>query len=132
MNDKSVNVGLLFLRIFAGGMILFHGIPKLGLLLAGNGSTFLNPLGIGPTMSLVLCVIAEVFCATLLIFGAFTRLCAMVLCFNMIAAMMFLYQSGSPFLSGIELPLLYFGMYFTLLITGAGNISIDKRVCAEC
>ena len=71
--NKPADIGIFILRTTVSIFMLSHGIPKLGMLLSGNSQNFLNPIGIGSTTSLLLCVIAEVLCPVLIIFGAFTK-----------------------------------------------------------
>ncbi|MCW8803231.1 MAG: hypothetical protein OQK57_02445, partial [Ignavibacteriaceae bacterium] len=46
INSTSVNLGLLLLRLSAGGFMLTHGYPKLQRLLSGE-LRFGDPLGLG-------------------------------------------------------------------------------------
>ncbi len=116
--------GIIFLRICVGVMVLLHGLPKLWLLLRGGGSEWLDPLGIGSTLSLFLCVFAEVFCSLALIIGLFTRFSAMVLMINFWVVVFVVHTQVSP--ARAELPLLYLICYGTLVCTGAGPLSVDS------
>jgi len=72
--DEFVNpdVAILLLRIGTASLILTHGIPKLLRILEGDFS-FGDPIGIGPTASLILVTFAEAICAALVIIGLVTR-----------------------------------------------------------
>lgn len=117
-------MGIIFLRICIGVMMLLHGLPKLWLLLRGGGSEWLDPLGIGSTLSLFLCVFAEVFCSLALIIGLFTRFSAMVLLINFWVVVFVVHTQVSP--ARAELPMLYLICYGTLVCTGAGPLSLDS------
>lgn len=128
MNQELSNIALLFLRIASAGTMLIHGIPKVGKLFDGSASSFLNPIGIGSTPTLVLCVIAEVICPVLLIAGVLTRPAALILVLNMCAALIFHYQTNSPFVGGAEIAFLYLVMYLTILIAGGGEYTVSKLI----
>lgn len=118
--------GLLFLRLFVGGMMLFvHGMAKL-LAFPELSQSFPDPLGIGSTFSLVLILCAEVGCSVLLLLGLMTRLATLPLLFGMLMAF-FVIHGADPF-AARELPLLYIGMYVVLLWTGGGKYSLDEII----
>lgn len=123
----SSDVGILILRAAVGLLMLAHGIPKLGTLLSGNSQSFLDPIGLGSTPSLLLCVIAEVLCSIMVILGVFTKAASAVLCFNMAVAIVYLCESGAKFGGGIELAALYLIIFAALALTGGGAYSIDGR-----
>lgn len=125
--NKPADIGIFILRTTVSIFMLSHGIPKLGMLLSGNSQNFLNPIGIGSTTSLLLCVIAEVLCPVLIIFGAFTKAASAVLCLNMAAALIYLCESGAKFGGGIELAALYLVIFAALTLTGGGAYSLDGR-----
>ena len=113
---------ILFLRLFIGIVMLSHGIPKL-LSFSELSATFPDPLGLTPAFSLLLCIMAEVFCSILLIVGAFTRLATLPLIFNMLVAIT-VAHAGAPF-SAKELPIFYLVIYIFILFFGPGKFSFD-------
>ncbi len=117
------HIGLLFLRVCVSILMLTHGIPKLLLLLQGQGAVWMNPLGIGSTLSLALCVFAECLCSVAIMLGFLTRLAALVLVFNF-WVVVFVFDRSATW-SQVELPLLYLICYGTLLCTGGGVFSLD-------
>ncbi len=117
------STGILILRAGVALMMLTHGWPKLQLLLASRGSEWMDPLGWGAAVSLGLCVLAEFFCALAILFGALTRIAALVLVINFWVAL-FVYGQASSW-SVNELPSLYLICFATLLCTGAGSFSVD-------
>lgn len=118
----NLDLGLLLLRLLAGGLMLNHGIPKLQMILASNYQ-FGDPLGIGAELSLFLVTFAEVVCAALIIIGLFTKLATIPLIIDMTVAF-FIAHRPDP-LAEKELPLLFLGIFITLLFTGPGGYSID-------
>ncbi|MEZ4815584.1 MAG: DoxX family protein [Bdellovibrionota bacterium] len=117
------DLGLLFLRICSGGLMLSHGFPKLQNWYSLSGS-FPDPLGIGSTLSLAGAVGAEFFCALLLVLGLATRLAAVPLLFTMLVAA-FLVHGADP-LQKKELALIYSGMYLALIFLGGGKYSLSN------
>ncbi len=90
-NDSAI----FFMRIFAGVLMLIHGIGKINnyeMLF----TTFPDPLGIGSEASLVLIIGAETICSLLLIVGLFVRPAALILAVGMFVAS-FLAVPGEPF-----------------------------------
>ena len=123
----SADLGLLLLRLALGlSMLLLHGWGKLAALLGGKIS-FLDPLHIGQTPSLLLTILAEVGCSVLLVLGLYTRLSAAVLAFTMGVA--FFLVNSMKLLNNPngELAWLYFAGYLVLLCAGAGKFSLDKK-----
>ena len=124
LSDRYMNLALLVLRLFVGGMMLSHGIAKLlnfGALREG----FPDPIGWGAAASLVMIILVEVGCSLMVIAGILTRFAVVPMVFAMIMAMTTL--SATTF-GGIELPLLYVGMCVVIFIAGPGRCSIDDLV----
>lgn len=121
-NQALLDVWLLILRILSTGFMFTHGMPKFQRLLSGD-MRFGDPIGLGPDTSLVLAIGAEVGCATLVLIGLATRLAVIPLMFTMLVAA-FIAHGDDPF-GKMELPLLYFLVYATLLVVGAGRYSVD-------
>ena len=118
------SLGLLILRVVAGGMILLgHGWPKL-MRFSDLSSRFPDPLGLGSTtLSLSLVLFAEVFCAAAVILGFATRLVAIPLVFAMLVAA-FIIHADDPWQKK-EFALLYALPFLTLICTGPGKFSVD-------
>jgi len=132
-------IGLLVLRLVAGGALLQHGIPKM---LGPKG-----PMGwMGPDMPGILQLLAAVseFGGGLaLIFGFLTPLATLGIISTMTVAIL-KGHAGQPWVSAnpdarpFELAASYFAIAFALLLAGPGAISLDallfgksKRVSAE-
>ena len=70
MKTNAINFGLLLFRVGLSGAMLTHGYGKLLKVLAGDFS-FGDPIGLGPTFSLILCTLAEFVAPLFLIIGNF-------------------------------------------------------------
>jgi putative oxidoreductase len=123
--STNASIGLLLLRVSAGGFMLTHGFPKLQRILAGEFQ-FGDPLGLGPEVSLVLAVFAEFVCSILLVLGLGTRLASIPLIVTMGVAA-FISHGADPF-GRKELALMYLVAYVVLLLNGAGKFSLDKMI----
>lgn len=119
----STDLGLLLLRLFAGGAMLTHGYPKLLKVLSGNFQ-FGDPLGMGPEASLLLTVFAEVICSTLILLGLTTRFALIPLIITMAVA--YFVVHGADVFNTKELSFLYLAIYLTLFFTGPGKFSADR------
>jgi len=138
--DTITSIGLLILRLGAGGYLLTHGWGKLQMMLAGKFDAFADPIGLGPAASLVLMVLAEFVCALLVMGGLLTRLAAVPIVIGMSTAA-FVVHAGDPWTMGRaaelfkageaeswaskEPALLYWIAFLTLIFTGAGRFSLD-------
>lgn len=123
---REINIALLFLRVSIGIFMLTHGTGKLITLLDGGAIEFVDPIGIGPTASLAFAVFAEFVCSLLLIFGAATRFAVIPLLITMLVAVLIVHSADAFQVK--EKALLYFSVFVSLLIAGAGKISIDNLI----
>ncbi|MCA0386872.1 MAG: DoxX family protein [Bacteroidetes bacterium] len=120
MND----LGLLLLRIFAGGFMAFgHGYGKFVKFFSGEEIKFLDFLGIGMKASFFLAMSAEFFLAIFVILGLFTRTVTIPLIITMVVAA-FIAHGDDPFQKK-EMALLYLTVFGTLFFTGGGKYSIS-------
>lgn len=118
----SLDFGLLFFRVAAGGLMLFHGLPKL-IGFAERKDSFADPIGLGKTLSLSLTVGAEFFCSIFLILGLFTRFALIPLMFTM-SVVIFVVHGDDP-LKERELPLFFLLSYIGIFLAGPGKYSAD-------
>lgn len=122
----GTDVSLLIFRVFTGFFMLYgHGWGKLMNVFSGNFQ-FLDPLGLGPTVSLILAAFAEGICSLLVIVGFYTRGAALVLVLNMAVAFLFVHLFNDPF-SGMEKALLFLVMFLTIFLLGPGKYSLDAK-----
>ncbi|SEF73657.1 DoxX family protein [Algoriphagus boritolerans] len=117
------DLALLVIRLGAGGMMLTHGIPKIGRLFGEGPVKFADPFGLGPEVSLGLAIFAEVICAILVMVGFKTRLATIPLIFTMLTAAFYAHWND-PF-GRKELPLLYICVFIGILAFGAGKYAVD-------
>lgn len=122
--DASVSRLLLTLRLFFGLLFLMHGIDKLANFEVLSYS-FPDPLGMGSHLSLVLVILAEVFCALTFIGGFLFRISLLPMLFAMFIA--FFYAHGGSIADG-ELAFIYLGVFLLLLVTGPGRYSADYLI----
>lgn len=119
-------LGQLILRGWLGlTMLINHGIPKLMKFneLAGN---FPDPFGVGPKISLILALFAEVLCSALLVVGFYARFAALALAVTMGVAFIGIHKASlTPGPASGELAFMYLAGFLTLLFTGAGQYSVD-------
>lgn len=127
------NAGLLLLRGVPSGIMMTHGWPKFQRLLSQWGSEegvkFFDFMGLGPDISLVLTVLAELVAPALMIVGFQTRWAAMPAAFTMGVAA-FLVHGGDP-LGDKELALLYLVCFSAVACLGAGQWSIDAAMASH-
>ncbi|MDR2065651.1 MAG: DoxX family protein [Prevotellaceae bacterium] len=116
---------ILFIRIFWGLLMITHGLTKLNHFdeLATN---FLDPVGLGSRLSLIMIISAEIVCSIFLIFGLFTRIAVIPLLFSMMIAI-FIAHAADPFAKK-ELAVIYAVIYALLLFTGGGKFSLDNML----
>lgn len=122
---NCMDVAALFLRLFAGCMMLTHGWAKI-VAFPTLMHTFPDPLGMGSAVSLTMIILAEAGCSVLLILGLLTRLATLPLIFGMLVVI-FALHGADPF-SAKELPILYIGIYIVLLLIGGGRFSLDEMI----
>ena len=122
-NNSLSDLGLLVVRLLAGGMMLTHGLPKFDRLLVDGPVKFADPFGLGPEISLGMVIFAEVGCSLLVMLGFKTRWATLPLLFTM--GMAAFYAHGSDPFSDKELSLLFFTVFLSVLISGSGRFSLD-------
>ena len=120
--------GLLALRIGTAGLMLPHGWQKANRLIEGLTAgevKFYNWMGIGETPSLILTVIGELIAPVLVLIGWKSRWGAAPMAITMgVAAFMVHWEDP---LSDKEHALLFFFPALTLVLTGPGKWSIDRK-----
>lgn len=120
------SVGLLALRLtFGGTMAIAHGLSKIQKW-DEYKDQFMDFMGLGPTLSFALAIFAEFGCSILIVLGAFTRLACIPLLITMAVAF-FMVHGDDPWQKK-EMAFLYMGVFLTLFFTGAGSISVDKKM----
>lgn len=120
----SPDLAICILRIAAAVLIMTHGVPKLLRVLEGDFG-FGDPIGLGPTTSLVLVTFAEAICAALVLIGLGTRIALIPLIINM-TVIFFVVHADDPF-GRKELPLFFLISFIVLFFTGGGKYSLDRK-----
>jgi len=123
VNDTVLNGLILVIRLFVGISMLTHGLPKLDKLIANDKIEFMNFLGLGSAISLVLVVFAEFLCSVFIILGFLTRFATIPLMITMLIAF-FVVHGSDPYATK-ELSLVYFFFYLTIFVLGSGKFSLD-------
>ena len=124
MFKTNKDLGLLILRVGASILMLTHGYGKF-LKLFTDPTDFGDPIGLGPTISLILAVIGEFVAPLLIIVGYKTKLAAIPSLITMLVAA-FIVHASDP-IGKKEKALLFAICFLAIAITGAGKYSIDKK-----
>ncbi len=120
------DLGLFFLRVAMALLLLFgHGWPKL-MQFGERSASFADPLGIGSIASLILTLFSEVGCSVFVALGLFTRYAVIPLIIMFTVILLFVHDDD-PFTKQ-ELALMYLIPFITLLLTGPGRFSLDRKL----
>lgn len=125
----------LALRVPAGLILAAHGSQKLfgwfgGYGLEGTGK-WMASIGLEPGLLMALLSgSAEFFGGVFLLLGLLTRPSALVVAFTMAVAIFSVHIHNGLFMSnnGYEYALALFAVAVSLLISGGGNLSVDKVI----
>jgi putative oxidoreductase len=123
MKYLNTDSALLWLRITFGVLMLTHGVPKIFMLGMEGPIPFPDPIGVGPTLSLILAIFAEVLCVLAVILGFWTRISSAFVAFTMFVAA-FVVHFSDP-LQVKEMALLYLFAFVAIIIAGPGKYSLD-------
>jgi len=130
----------IFARLTLGIIFFAHGSQKLLGWFGGSGWSgtiqFFEQSGV-PAFLAVLLIITEFFGGIAIILGFFTRLAALGLTIAMLVAIFKVHLPNGFFLNwfnvpnmghGIEYNLALIGLSLSLLVWGAGNLSVDQMI----
>ena len=123
MKKNHYDLALLIARLGFGGFMLTHGIPKIERLFS-SPIEFGDPIGVGPTLSLILALIGEVVAPIFIIIGFKTKIAAIPAAITMFVAA-FIVHAPDDF-STKEKALLYLVGFVVIFLTGPGKYAIDK------
>jgi putative oxidoreductase len=120
-----LDAGLLFLRL-AGSFMLFyvHGLPKV-LHFSNELAHIEDPFGLGPYMSLLPAILAEVVCPVLIALGLFTRLACLPIIAVLLVAMVAVHPDWS--IAEGQFGWLLLIIFVTLAICGPGRWRLGAR-----
>ena len=131
--SHAQHAGLLLLRAVPSGIMMTHGWPKFQRLLdqwgSEEGVKFFDFMGLGPEISLVLTVLAELVAPALIIVGFQTRWAAIPAAFTMGVAAFVVH--GSDPLGDKELALLYLVCFTAVAFLGGGGWSLDGALASR-
>jgi putative oxidoreductase len=122
-SEKRISIALLLLRLVFGIFIVVHGFEKL-FYLDKMCVDFPDPLHVSSPISLALAIFAELFCGLFFIVGLYTRFVLIPLVSCMLIAT-FVVNFDEPVMEH-ELAPLFLTTFIVTLISGPGNISLDK------
>ena len=126
MNRSLTDWGLLWLRIFVGLGMAYHGYGKIFGGYQHMLADGLTSMGFpAPTLFAWLASLSEFAGGILLMLGLFTRPVAFFIAFTMAIAA-FMAHANDP-LEKKEMALAYLVTSVALMLTGAGKFSIDQR-----
>ncbi|MFB4394788.1 MULTISPECIES: DoxX family protein [unclassified Pseudomonas] len=121
-SPRLTALGLLFMRVFAAGLLLLvHGVPKL-LDWSGELQRIEDPLGLGATLTLSLAVFAEVLCPVLLALGVFARLACLPVIAVLLVSLGLVHPDWT--LEQGQFAWLLLALYGGLALTGPGAWSL--------
>jgi putative oxidoreductase len=124
LSKNFTDLALAILRISISGMMLMHGIPKIERLFA-SPIEFGDPIGVGPTLSLILALIGEVVAPILIIIGFKTKLAAIPAIITMFVAAFVVHLNDD--LGTKEKALLYLVGFVVVLLAGPGKYAMDNK-----
>ncbi len=124
MFKTNKDLGLLILRVGISVLMLTHGYGKLQKLFT-DPSDFEDPIGLGPTISLILVVIGEFIAPLFIIVGYKTKLAAIPTLIIMLVAVFVVHAADT--IGTKEKALFYAVSFLAIAIAGAGKYSIDKN-----
>ena len=114
-----IDAGLFFLRL-TGCLLLLHvhGLPKV-FHFSEELTRIEDPFGLGPYMSLLPAIFAEVVCPVFILIGVFTRLACLPIIGVLLVAMLFVHSDWS--IADGQFGWLLLIIFTTLAITGPGQ-----------
>ncbi|MNG69908.1 hypothetical protein D3C79_282810 [compost metagenome] len=114
-----IDLGLFFLRL-TGSLLLLHvhGLPKV-FNFSEELTRIEDPFGLGPYMSLLPAILAEVVCPVFIILGVGTRIACLPIIGVLLVAMLFVHPGWS--IAEGQFGWLLLIIFTTLAITGPGK-----------
>jgi putative oxidoreductase len=128
MDRHQVSLGLFFLRLFGGGLLIQGRASEWSNMIHLNRPMLSDPFGVGGEFFFSLTLFSEFVCTLLVMIGVFTRFTAVPPMVVMLVMAMAL-PAGTVW-SVRETFLLHALPFFVLTFTGPGEYSVDGRVAA--
>lgn len=131
--SRQVDAGLTILRLVLGAIFIAHGAQKLFVFGFDGVAGAFGQMGVpaagfvGPAIALI-----EFFAGIAVTVGLLTRLAALGLGATMIGAIALVHLPAGFFApNGIEFPLTLLAAAATLVVTGAGRLSLDALIAGR-
>lgn len=127
------NLSRLFLRLFTGIMFMQFGIRQ-WIHFDAIAPTFVDIWGIGPENSLVVMIVIELVCSTMMILGFMSRISvlppfvAMIMTENFVLNNLHIEPSHLISTQPAYVPILFLGIFCFMLLAGPGKISLDYLI----
>ncbi|SRR5581483_10094302 len=130
MDGRTWSWGVLPVRLVVGIVFLVHGVQKIVVFGPGGTARFLASLGFpAAPVAAVLLIVVETLGGLALILGLRTRWAAGLLAIDMLVAILTVNLRGGFFVPrGVEFPLTLLGACLSLLLLGAGSVSLDHLI----
>lgn len=127
--SPQINLGLFFLRVAGSLLLLYvHGLPKV-FHFSEELTRIEDPFGMGPYMSLIPAIFAEVICPLFIIAGVGTRLACLPIIGVLLVAMLFVHPGWS--IAEGQFGWLLLIIFITLALTGPGKWALRVRQTQE-
>ena len=119
------DLGLLFLRISGGLFLLWvHGLPKL-LHYSAQLHVIEDPFHLGPSLTLMLAIFAEVLCPLLIVAGLLVRLACLPILFVLLVALLVVHPQWS--LEEGQFGWLLLIVFTSIFLAGPGRLALNHR-----
>jgi putative oxidoreductase len=119
----KIDIGLLILRVGFSGFLFLHGLEKLEVALNSN-INYTDPIGLGPTLTLILVLFTELICTVLVAVGYRVRWSSIPPIILMLVAVFIVHKNDS--IMEKELAVLYLISFIVIGILGSGKYAIKK------
>jgi putative oxidoreductase len=127
--SPQIHLGLFFLRVAGSLLLLYvHGLPKV-FHFSEELTRIEDPFGMGPYMSLIPAIFAEVICPLFIIVGVGTRLACLPIIGVLLVAMLFVHPGWS--IAEGQFGWLLLIIFITLALTGPGKWALRVRQTQE-
>jgi putative oxidoreductase len=127
-NSWAVNWGLVPLRLVVGLVFIVHGAQKLFVFGIGGAAGFMAKVGIPlPYVAAVVVTAVELLGGLALVLGLGTRLAAALLAIEMVVALLTV-RLKLGFVSGYEFELTLLAANLSLVLLGAGPVSVKRAL----
>ncbi|WP_296186108.1 DoxX family protein [Pseudomonas sp. UBA1879] len=126
LNDRALDLGLLFLRVSGAlFLLLVHGLPKL---LDYNAQLTLieDPFHMGGALTLSMAIFAEVLCPLLILAGVLTRLACVPVLLLLLVALIVVHGDWS--VEQAQFGWLLIIIFASVLIAGPGRLALNLRL----